>query len=204
VNQDGLPAGLELEESTRHRLARLIEEGRDIWDRFDLEVRQQNWHPFVAADYELVLQTLITLRAPGLRFLEWGSATGVITIMADMLGFDSYGIELDGSLVAVARRLAEKHESAATFAEGSFLPAGYEWRSSSGDRRHGTIGSGESAYPKLRHPLEDFDVVYSYPWNGEEPLMHDLMQRYGQPGGLLMVHRGTGGIVVHRNGRPVR
>ena len=87
----------------RARLQALLDEGWEIWDRFDNEVRQRHWHPFVAADYERVLQALLPLRAPGLRFLEWGSATGVITIMADLLGFEACGIELDPSLVRHAR-----------------------------------------------------------------------------------------------------
>jgi hypothetical protein len=70
----------------RVRIAELAEEGREIWDRFDAEVRRQEFHPFIAADYELVLQELLKLRAPGRSFLEWGSANGVITIMADLLG----------------------------------------------------------------------------------------------------------------------
>ena len=66
-----------------------------FFERFDTDVRQHRFHPFVPADYDAVLQELISLRAPELRFLEWGSATGVITIMADLLGFEAYGIELD-------------------------------------------------------------------------------------------------------------
>ncbi|MDP9348996.1 MAG: hypothetical protein M3P24_07635, partial [Gemmatimonadota bacterium] len=89
------PPGAELDAALRARLDALLEEGWELWDRFDSEVRRRSWHPFVAADYERVLQALLPLRAPGLRFLEWGSATGVITIMADLLGFDAYGIELD-------------------------------------------------------------------------------------------------------------
>ncbi|MEX2582114.1 MAG: hypothetical protein WD766_02500 [Gemmatimonadota bacterium] len=148
-----------------------------------------------------MLQALLPLRAPGLRFLEWGSATGVITIMADLIGFEAYGIELDPALVHVACDLAVRYDSKARFAAGSFLPTGYDWRPSTGDGRHGTIGHGNSAYPELGHPLDDFDVVYSYPWGGEEPMMLDLMRCYGQPGGLLILHGGTDGIQVHPNGR---
>ena len=84
----------ELEE----RLAELREAGWELFDKFDHEVRDRRWHPFVAANYESVLEALIAQRAPGLTFLEWGSATGVITIMADLLGYEAYGIELDASL----------------------------------------------------------------------------------------------------------
>lgn len=195
------PAGADVDAALQARLSALIDEGSEIWDRFDNEVRQHNWHPFVAADYERVLQALLPLRAPGMRFLEWGSATGVITIMADLLGFDAYGIELDPALVDVARALAEKHDSAARFAAGSFLPSGYVWRASNGDARRGTIGHGTSAYPELGHPLDDFDLVYGYPWTGEEPMMHDLMRAYGQPGARLILHGGTEGVRVFANGR---
>jgi SAM-dependent methyltransferase len=191
----------ELEPALRARISALSEEGWEIWRRFDEEVRQENWHPFVPADYDHVLQTLLRLRAPGLRFLELGSATGVITIMADMLGYEAYGIELDGKLVDVARELAARFDSGARFAAGSFLPSGYRYRSRTGDDRIGTIGHGASAYPELRHPLEDFDLVYGYPWHGEEPMMLDLMRAYGGRGARLLMHGGKEGIRIFRDGR---
>jgi len=170
------------------RLAALMEEGREIWRRFDREVRQQEWHPFVPADYERALGRLRSLYAPGRRFLEWGSATGVITIMADLLGYEAYGIEIDAQLVEVARGLAERYGSRARFAVASFLPAGYEWKPRHGDPRLGTIARGPSGYLELGHPLEDFDVVWAYPWSGEEPIMRDVMVRYGSPTGVLILH----------------
>lgn len=179
------------------RLTSLCDEGWEIWSRFDTEVREHHWHPFVAANYERVLQTLLKLRRPGLRFLEWGSATGVITIMADLLGFEAYGIELDPELVGIARGLAERFDSQARFAAGSFLPAGYQWKPRDGDGRIGTIGNGASGYLQLRHPLDDFDVVYAYPWPGEEPMMQDLMRCYGDRGARLVLHGGTEGIRVY-------
>lgn len=185
----------------RARLAELADEGWEIWQRFDVEVRQRRFHPFVPADYDCVLQTLLALRRPGLRFLEWGSATGVITIMADLLGYEAYGIELDPALVDTARELAERYDSRARFAAGSFLPAGYRWRPPGGDGRTGTIGDGASAYPGLGHPLEDFNVVYGFPWNGEEAMMLDLVRRYGGRGARLLVHGGGEGMKVYRDGR---
>lgn len=185
----------------RARLALLIDEGWEMWRRFDDDVRRHDWHPFVAADYERVLSTLLALRRPGLRFLEWGSATGVITIMADMLGFEAYGIELDPRLVRMARSLAERFDSGARFAAGSFLPAGYQWKPRDGDGRIGTIGDGTSGYLQLQHPLDDFDVVYGYPWPGEEPMMQDLMRCYGDKGAFLVLHGGTEGIRIFRDGR---
>lgn len=188
----------------RARITALIDEGREFFERFDMDVRQHQFHPFVPADYDTVLEALLSLRAPGLRFLEWGSATGVVTIMADLLGFEAYGIELDAELVRVADALARKHDSRARFAAGSFLPAGYQWESSSGDRRLGTIGEGRSGYLELQHPLEDFDIVFAYPWSGEEPIMHDVMRRFARDGARLVLHGFVHTVHVFRDPQRAR
>lgn len=182
------------------RLAAVIADGRAIWERFDREVRRDAFHPFMPADYPGVLEALKALRAPGQRFLEWGSATGVITILADLLGFDAHGIELDPRLVEVARALAARHGSSARFVAGSLFPVGYRYRGADGDPRTGTLGDGESAYRRLGHPLHDFHVVYGYPWDGEAPVMHDLMRRYGAPEARLLMQSGNDGIQVFRRG----
>ena len=185
-------------------LKALCHEGWEIWSRFDVEVRGESFHPFVAAEYENVLEALIPLREPGRRFLEWGSATGVITIMADLLGFEAHGIELDMDLVKEARGLAFAWDSGARFATGSFLPTGYRFRDSRGNSRLGTIGEGPSGYLELEHPLEDYDVVYGYPWNGEEPMMLDLMKRYGRADAVLLLNRVDQGITPYRGGQSIR
>src|SRR6185503_4401772 len=128
--------------------------------------------------------------------------TGVVTIMADLLGFEAYGIELDAGLVDVAQRLARRFGSGARFVAGSFLPAGYKWRPASGDGRLGTIGVGTSAYPTLGHGLDDFDVVYAYPWDGEAPMMLDLMRTYGSSKASFLLN-GDDGVQIYRNGRRV-
>ncbi len=173
-----------------------------MWSLFDAEVRQQTWHPFVPADYHRVLESLLALRAPGVRFLEWGSATGVITIAADLLGFDAYGIELDPALVRIARDLARRYQSGAHFAEGSFLPAGYRWRPGDRDARLGSIGEGASGYLELKHPLEDFDLVFAYPWEGEAPVMLDVFERYAAPGARLLLYGPDDAVHAHPVKRP--
>lgn len=183
------------------RLTALCEDGRAAWERFDRDVRSRAWHPFMPADYGRVLRQLLPLRRPGLRFLELGSATGVITIMADLLGFEAYGIELDAELVAVARRLARKHGPGARFAAGSFLPAGYGWRSGTGDDRMGTIGTGEPAYAELGRELSDFHVVFGYPWHGEEGVLRDLVRDRGGEGATLILYGRIPSVEVVGQGR---
>ena len=189
------------EPALQARLDALCADGWEIWERFDRTVRERAFHPFVAADYDVVRSALLSLRAPGCRFLEWGSATGVITVMADLMGFEACGIEIDAALVGTARDVAARHGSGARFVAGSFLPAGYVPRTAARDPRTGTIASGPSGYLSLGHALDDFDVVFGYPWGGEAPVMRDVMERYGRRDALLLLYDADGRLRWYRSGR---
>ena len=175
-----------------------------MFERFERDVRSAEFHPFKPANYSAVVEMLLPFAGECRTFLEWGSATGVIAITADMLGFEAYGIEIDPSLVDMANDLARRHGSSAKFAAGSLLPDGYEWRSPSGDPRLGTIEEGEPGYRELGMSLADFDLVYGYPWSGEAAMMKDIMERCGADGARLLINRGREGVQVLqiRNGNP--
>jgi len=187
----------------RRRLATLFQEGWEIWDSFSREGHDNEFHPFVPAEYEGVLEALLPHRSPGLKFLEWGSATGVITIMADLLGFQAFGIELDRHLVELADALALRYDSGATFVKGSFLPQGYRWQPPGGDGRLATIGHGPSGYLEIGHHLDEFEVVFAFPWSGEEPMMVDLMAAYGSADAIFLLNTVNNGVRVYRGGRLV-
>src|SRR5262249_58251696 len=78
--------------------------------------------PYAAADGRVVFDELAKHAAPGRTFLDWGSGIGTITIMAERLGFEAVGIEIDARLVAAARELAGRVGSRASFIEGNFVP----------------------------------------------------------------------------------
>ncbi|HET9066117.1 MAG TPA: hypothetical protein VFN22_09905 [Gemmatimonadales bacterium] len=198
-----LPSRPDDERTRRERIAALCVEGWRLWDRFDATTVERPFHPFVAADYDVVREALLPHPGEGRRFLEWGSATGVITIMADLLGYEAFGIELDGNLTTVAQELATQFDSGARFVTGSFLPAGYTWRSGNGDTRTGTLGQGRSGYQELGMPLDDFEVVFGYPWDGEIATMLDLMHRHGHEDALLLINSLSDGVVGYRSGRVV-
>ena len=191
----------ELDDALKTRLAELCAAGWEIFEKFDLEVRDKRFHPFVAAEYEKVLDALIEQRRAGLRFLEWGSASGVITIMADLLGYEAYGIELDDSLVQTARALAARFDSNARFVSGSFVPAAFAVARKKGE--HAWVGDGPSGYLELGQALDDFDVVFGFPWPGGKGTMLDLMRRYGGADATLLLFDVEAGVQVYRGGREV-
>jgi hypothetical protein len=186
------------------RLNALIEAGWEFDAHFDSTVRDHDFHPFIAADYDVLRDALLLYRQPGARFLEWGSGSGIITIMAEMVGFSAYGIELDASLVRTSKSLAARFDSSAQFVAGSYLPTGYHWRPALGARDTEKTGDGPSGYLQLGLALDDFDVVYGYPWNGEAPMMLDLMQRYGRSDALLLLNDTIDGVRAYRGGKLVK
>jgi hypothetical protein len=205
LREELVDPSLPLDPAVRGELTALCEEGWALYEKFSADLSPDKsaaeFHPFVPADYETVLAALLPRRGAGLKFLEWGSANGVIAIMADLIGFEAFGIELDRDLVTTARDLAERYRSEARFAVGSFVPTGYQWRPSGGDGRTATVGSGTSGYLELAHPLDDFDVVFAYPWGGEEPMMLDLMTAYGRPDAYLLLHTVNDGVRTYQGGK---
>jgi hypothetical protein len=190
-------------DALQSRLDALCAEGWAIWEQFERDVRDREFHAFVAADYDAVRTALTEIPAAGRRFLELGSATGVIAIMADVLGFEAYGIELDAGLVSTARALALRHASRAQFVVGSYLPSGFRPRARGPATRRNlqTTGDGPSGYLQLGRALDEFDVVFGYPWSGEANVMQDLMRQFGAPDAELMLFDVLEGVQRFRGGK---
>ena len=168
---------------------------------YNEENRPHGAHAFIAADYRSVYRALKKLQNRAATFLEWGSASGVITIMAGMLGFEAYGIELDPLLVEMSQDLADRYCPDATFAQGSFIPADFTWTAQAGDTAFRTSLDAAPAYDELDMELRDFDLVYAYPWPDEFDLVKDIMRQSGRSNALLLTFSGTEGMQLHRPGR---
>jgi len=106
-------------------LTRLFEAGNDVWEEFRVHAGDR-FHHFVPCDHMGAYQALRRLRERASTFVELGSASGVVTIMADLLGFEACAIELEPLLVQRSIELAGRFHSRATFVEGSFVPPDYQ------------------------------------------------------------------------------
>jgi len=159
-------------------LESLLREGNQIWEAF-IEARGGTFHHLIPADAEGAYQQLRQLRDRHQSFLELGSGMGVITILADLLGFEAQGIEIEEELVDLSRDLADRYGSSASFTQGSFVPVDFRDEVHLLDGEFHTIAEGSDAYGELGMELSEFDLVYAYPWPGEEEWLADLFQRAG-------------------------
>lgn len=81
--------------------------------------KQVNWFDFVASDYGVVYTVLSALQRG--RFCEWGSGLGVVTGMAEMLGYSAMGIEMHEPLVQRSRQLLQQFDLRSTIEVGDYF-----------------------------------------------------------------------------------
>lgn len=131
--------------------------------------------------------------AAGTSLCEWGSGFGVVASLAAILGFKVCGIEIDGGLVDVSRTLADDFALPVEFVHGSFIPPGAEayaeeaYADSDG-KYFWLVTDADDAYGELGLDLDDFDVVFAYPWPGEEHLITCLFEKYAAEQALLLLY----------------
>ena len=171
-----------------------IQTFQDCWYRQPIE-------QFVAADYELVYQTLtwVTETQPlaGRRFLEWGCGFAVLSALASRLGLSAVGIEAEEDLLQQGRHTVEHWQVDVELVHGNFLPRGAETLSD--DPTLPSLGHlAECGYETLGLDLDDFAIVYSYPWPGEDDFHRAVFQRYAAPGALLLMFCGPNDVRLWR------
>lgn len=74
---------------------------------------------FIPSNYQVVYAVLDKM--PRVRFCEWGSGIGIVTGMAEMLGFDACGIEINEQMAAASRELLTDFDLSATIETGDYF-----------------------------------------------------------------------------------
>jgi len=162
---------------------------------------------FVPCDFKTVYHALQAITdtnlASGNSLCEWGSGFGVVASLAAMLEFEACGIEIEEELVEASRRLADDFGLPVEFVQGSFIPAGAE---SCVDEAYADnnaeyswlVTDAEEGYEELQLDPDDFDVVFAYPWPGEEYLITSLFEKYAAEGALLLTYNSLESVRLRR------
>ncbi|QDU52731.1 class I SAM-dependent methyltransferase [Gimesia panareensis] len=152
---------------------------------------------FVPSHFKRVyhaLQTITDLNlACGTSFCEWGSGFGVVTSLASMLEFMACGIEIEQDLVEESRRLADDFGLPVEFVQGSFIPASAAALAEEAYTDNSSVFSwlitdAEEGYNELQRGLDEFDIIFAYPWPGEDYLFTSLFEKYAAEGALLLTY----------------
>ncbi len=182
-------------------IVRLIDDAQAAIDALSDRTRT-DIPAFVPCDFAAVYHALAEIHntriATGRRFLEWGSGIGAVTCLAAMLGFDAVGIEIEQRLVDMAVDLARAHAAEAQFACGSFVPDGFDPEVDWSTGVAWLTTDAPQAYDELELDPDDFDVVFAYPWPGEEQVIFDLFDGCAATGALLLTYHGINELRLQR------
>jgi hypothetical protein len=142
--------------------------------------------------------------APGKVVCEWGSGFGVVACLAAMLELDAYGIEIEPELVEASRSFADHFRLPVTFVHGSLIPRGSEAQAEAACVANSSayfwlVTDPDDAYDELGFESNDFDVVFAYPWPGEECLFEYLFEQHGANGALLLTYNEFDSVRLQRN-----
>ena len=159
-------------------------------------------HSFVPSDFPLVYGALRHVAdehlAAGPRFCEWGSGVGAVACLAAMVGFAACGIEFESDLVELSIQLARHHHLEVRFYCGNLVPHDGQRIAEEADEFEWLAVGGPSSYDQMDLEIDDFDVVFAYPWPGEERVIERLFERFASDGALLMTYNGAEGVRLFR------
>ena len=182
--------------------ARFIVDAQSRIDSFTESHLADPIHSFVPSDFPLVYGALRHVAdghlAPGTHLCEWGSGAGVVTCLASMVAFDACGIEVETDLVEFSIRLARRHRISVDFFHGNFVPHGGQDIADEVDDGEWLAVGGPDPYERIELGIDDFDVIFAYPWPGEERVIERLFDRFASDGALLMTYNGNEGIRLFR------
>jgi len=191
---------------------RLPKQVADYLEQMETHIEQfrnkapNRFQGFVPSDYvrfyEAISHVLDRRLACGNLFCEWGSGLGVATCLANMLGFNAYGIEIDEVLVQASQQFAEEHELPNQFIHGSFLPGDADdVVDAAFAENEGCISMyahADDAYSQLDSEIEDFDLVFAFPWPDDEDLTATIFEKFASNGALLLTYDETDAYRLRR------
>lgn len=176
-------------------IAKLIAEARETVETFHLQRRQKPVIGFHASDFELAFRLLEELanhlsHKTDIRFVEWGSGIPCVSLMANLLGWQSFAIECDRELVEFGRFWLNHHSHCVETLWASFVPS---LLPETIGRLPTNEGVRRAPVNVEALPLTEIrgDVVYAYPWPGEAEFFEQLFLASSQTGDILVLYHGS-------------
>ncbi len=181
---------------------RFIETAEERILLFQEDLKGASIPAFVPSDFRKVYRALEHVRdlslAPGTLFCEWGSGFGVVAGLAAWLGFDAHAIEINHDLMDNAETLAADFDLRIEFARGTFVPEGGDEYLDQTNEFEWLSPGGACGYESLGLEADDFDVIFAFPWPGEEIVVENLFTRFGAEGALLVTYHGIEEVRIRR------
>ena len=184
--------------ATQHILTDADQVLQAYWDQWTKKPIEQ----YVACDFRDVWRALAQLTdskiANGNTFCEWGCGFGIVTGLASQLGWESVGIEAEPFLVDQANRFLDRNQLEGEILHGNFLPRGSERLAGSRSNHASLFHQVANAYEQHDLELDDYALVFAYPWPGEHCFLQEVFRHYAGDGALMLMFLGPYEIELYR------
>ena len=179
----------------------LKEANQRIDELFETE-RNRKVPRFIPCNDELLYHWLSAISNSdlclGKVYCEWGSGYGVGTCLASLLGYESYGIEIEPSLIKASRKLAQDSNISVTIIERDYMPEGFECYEGSGGAElirpenytYQERSESRPGYEGMDADLDEVDLFFIYPWPGEHEFVLGFLQPVAGDGALCLIYLG--------------
>ncbi|GIX00166.1 MAG: hypothetical protein KatS3mg111_3498 [Pirellulaceae bacterium] len=170
------------------------------WDTRNsgIDVLQSSCHLQEAAAGILAAWHAWGANQPPPRFLELGCGFGGVTGAAALFGMTAVGIEGNEQLAAEAEKLWQRHGITCQLWRGNFLPEGSHALLTDDDPRISAAADFPSAYQVAGQSMHHFDIVFAYPFPGEERFLVRVWEQFGNRSGVLLLYRGPYEVEMYR------
>ncbi|MEE2639342.1 MAG: hypothetical protein VX768_01835 [Planctomycetota bacterium] len=202
---------LQLDESALPEAARrIITSGRQAIEAFQAVSHTDPVPGFHPGDFEEAWRWLVAVSGQldhrsSPRCCEWGSGFAVVSALASLVGFQCTAIESDRRLFKASARWLHGLGAELEHLQGSFIPADFSssWKESQAAAEMGSMSLWLDL--EARFALEGkeeanaiFDLVYAYPWPGEETFVFELFDFSARRGAWLLTFHGAADFRLHR------
>jgi len=200
--------------ATPQRIAEIIAQADAAWRDLP-EQFQADGAAWTRADPHVVAHELRRVAGCKRRFLEWGSGLGTHCLIADALGMEAHGIEINAVMVDAARRLAHRLHSPTVYAEGSFIPSIESMAPPPEDDGEFVMNGGLDGYrglcdqtlqadnpatgvllPRPELIAATYDVIYAYPAPHHVDWFAMLFCRLAKDGATFWCYTETAGVLA--------
>jgi len=113
-----------------------------------------------------------------------------------MSAWDAVGIEAEGFLAGQAKSFLQRKGVVAEIWQGNFLPTGSE-RLAKRQANHASLfHQVPSVYQSESLDVDDFSIIFAYPWPGEDYFLKDVFRCYAADQAILLMFLGPYEIEV--------
>lgn len=197
---------IEIPESIKHlaiasEAERLIDTANERIEAF-LLANESVKDSFVPCDFHLLDQALTWITdhhlLAGNQFCELGSGIGVGAMLASLRGMHAVGIEIQSDLVQESIDLSDDEGISASFFCGSFVPRDIPQLTEIASEMERVETEEGDIYDEIGMTLDEFDLVFAFPWPGEHTFFETVFDGCAADGALLLTYRGRDGMHLLR------